>query len=381
MGPLFQSSIAQLKARFPFRKWRRLEGEFCGAYYRQDAVSKEIVMSQQQFAESLKPAYIPKSAKSEILLDAAQTRVLRGINGSLNWLSAQSRPDLSVQTSLSQQFFPQPKIANLRDANNAVRRAKQHKDLSIRFQSIPPSELTICCHSDAAFANVGSHTQAGYVLAFVDRKIHDGHISPWVPAIWRSYKLPRAVSSTLGGEAQAMATASGSVEWLTLLLLETLEGHFALKDARAKLQHRPPIYATDCKSLFDHLISPSAPTSIEDRRTSIDVVIIRESLSCTAGVVRWLPTNRMIADGLTKDKADPIDLLRSCVRQGRYQISPEELVLRQQAEERERRKQKSPSVQDASFSQSDQRESVSVKIGSEGSEQLEGCTGENMLNI
>ena len=64
-----------------------------------------------------------------------------------------------------------------------------------------------------------------------------------------------------------------------------------------------------------------------------------ESLSCTAGVMRWLPTNRMLADALAKDKADPIDLLRSCVRHGRYQISPEELVLQQQAEERERRKQ------------------------------------------
>ena len=116
-----------------------------------------------------------------------------------------------------------------------------------------------------------------------------------------------------------MATASGSVEWLTFLLLETLEGHFALTDARGKLQHRPPVYATDRKSLFDHLISPSAPTSIEDRRTSIDAVIIRESLRCTAGVVRWLPARPigMPADGLTKDKADPIDLLRSCVRQGR----------------------------------------------------------------
>ena len=327
MGPTFEKSIAQLKARFPYRKWRRGAGEFCGAMYEQDPVSKEIVMSQQHFAETLKPAFIPKSARPDTPLDASQTRVLRGINGSLTWLSSQSRPDLSVQTSLSQQCFPKPRIGNLRDANNAIRRAKQHKGLSIRFQSIDPSRLTICCHSDAAFANVGVHTQAGYVLAFVDRKIHEGQVSPWVPAIWRSYRLPRAVSSTLGGEAQAMATASGSVEWLTLLMLETLEGQFALKDARAKLQHRPPIYATDCKSLFDHLVSPSAPTSIDDRRTSIDVVIIRESLSCTAGVVRWLPTNRMLADALSKDKADPIDLLRSCVRHGRYQISPEELVL------------------------------------------------------
>ena len=57
------------------------------------------------------------------------------------------------------------------------------------------------------------------------------------------------------------------------------------------------------------------------------------------GQVRWLPTDRMIADGLTKNKLDPVDLLRSCIRQGTYQISPEELVLQQQAAERARRKE------------------------------------------
>ena len=45
----------------------------------------------------------------------------------------------------------------------------------------------------------------------------------------------------------------------------------------------------------------------------------------------------MIADGLTKDKMDPADLLRSCVRAASYQISPENHVLAQQATERARR--------------------------------------------
>ena len=235
--------------------------------------------------------------------------------------------------------------------NNAIRRAKQHEDLVIRFQKIEPDNLTLCCHSDAAFANVGAHTQAGYIISFVDKKIQQGLVTPWVPALWRSYRLPRAVSSTLAGEAQAMSTASGTAEWMTLLMLDTLQGHFSLREARNKLSERPPILATDCKSLFDHLISPSAPTSMEDRRTSIDVIIIRESLQCTGGVVRWLPTNRMLADGLTKDKMDPVDLLRSCIRQGKYQISPEELVLQQQAEERDLRKQRQQSVQEGNKSQ------------------------------
>jgi hypothetical protein len=57
--------------------------------------------------------------------------VLRGINGSLNWIANQSKPDLAVQTSPSQQCFPNPTIGHLKEANNAIRRAKQHKDVIV----------------------------------------------------------------------------------------------------------------------------------------------------------------------------------------------------------------------------------------------------------
>ena len=91
------------------------------------------------------------------------------------------------------------------------------------------------------------------------------------------------------------------------------------------------------RSLYDHLHSPSSPTSIEDRRTSIDVVIIRESVKQLQAFVRWVPTDRMLADGLTKDSGGPIDLLRACIKRSCYQISPEETVLEYQALERDRR--------------------------------------------
>ena len=68
-------------------------------------------------------------------------------------------------------------------------------------------------------------------------------------------------------------------------------------------------------------------------------MIIREALKNTNGSIRWLPTNRMVADGLTKDKADPLDLLRACMRRSQYQISSEQTVLEQQADERELWKQ------------------------------------------
>lgn len=109
------------------------------------------------------------------------------------------------------------------------------------------------------------------------------------------------------------------------------------RDFAQRLNSRPPVVVTDCKSLFDHLVSVSSPTAVDDRRTSIDIVIIRQSVARLGAHLRWVPTNRMLADSLTKDSGDPTDLLRACIREGTYQISPEDTVLEMQAQEKQRR--------------------------------------------
>lgn len=55
----------------------------------------------------------------------------------------------------------------------------------------------------------------------------------------------------------------------------------------------------------------------------------------------------MLADGLTKDQGDPIDLLRSCMRRHRYQISPEDTVLEHQAAEKQERLKRRQAQQEA----------------------------------
>ena len=254
-------------------------------------------------------------------------------------MTSQARPDLAAQTSFSQQSFPNPKIKHLKNVNTIVRRAKQHADLDITFKPIPLQDLAVCCHSDAAFANVGNHTQAGFMIAFTHKSLNQGEMSAWNPAAWRSYRLTRAVSSTLAAESQAMATASGTVEWMCLLLHEIMHGPFDVRESKQVLQQHCPILVTDCKSLYDHLQSPSSPTAVEDRRTSIDITIIKESVRVLNAAVRWVPTDRMIADSLTKDAGDPSDLLRACIRNSSYQISPEKDVLEYQAAEKQRRLQ------------------------------------------
>ena len=138
---------------------------------------------------------------------------VRAINGAANWLTSQTRPDLAVQTSFSQQAFPQPCVRDLLFVNQLVHRARQHADVTITVKDIPMDRLAVVFHSDAGFANAAANeTQAGYILAFVDRSLNQDRESPWSPFAWRSYKMSRVVASTLAGEAQAFSTASGTAE-------------------------------------------------------------------------------------------------------------------------------------------------------------------------
>ena len=102
-----------------------------------------------------------------------------------NWISSQSRPDLCVQTSFSQQAFPQPKVKDLLCANQLVHRARQHSDVSVTVRHIPWKDLCVMFHSDAGFGTQ-SKTQAGYVVAFTDRNLDQDKQAVWSPVAWKS---------------------------------------------------------------------------------------------------------------------------------------------------------------------------------------------------
>ena len=339
-GPIYEKALALLRSKFEFRKWRAGDGDFCGSRYTQDAQSKEITMNQTAFLDKLKPLHFNRTRLKEkdSPLTEKEISCLRAINGSLNWLATQTRPDLATQVSFSQQSFPTPTVSDAISANNAIRRARQHSDMSIVFRKIDISSLAVVCHSDAAYANAkGGATQAGFVIGCCDKSLDQGETSCWTPIYWKSHRLPRVVNSTLSAEAQSMANASSMCEWVSLFLTEIVHGQCFSHTLWTQSHRVPTLLVTDCKSLFDHLMSPSAPT-LDDRRTALDIVIIREARRRMFSSLRWIPTDRMIADGMTKESADALDLLRACVKAGKYQISPEDNVLEWRAQERETRK-------------------------------------------
>ena len=69
---------------------------FCGSKYVQNKATKEIMITQTEFAAKI--VKIPMSAARkkmrEDLADEAEIHAFRGVSGSVSWLAGQTRPDV-----------------------------------------------------------------------------------------------------------------------------------------------------------------------------------------------------------------------------------------------------------------------------------------------
>ena len=205
-----------------------------------------------------------------------------------------------------------------------VRRVHQHADLGLKIRRTPVQNMMLLLHADASLNTGGLvGSQGGYICGVT---LLEGRDAPWSPMAWRSFKMSRTAPSSLGAEAQAMSVALGFVEWATLFLQELTHVQIDLQVAPAVMQERPPVCVTDCKSLYDHLSAVGSLSTLHDKRSAIDVLIIRESVKKTGCVIRWAPTRLQLADGLTQDNREAVECLRRSLRSGSYMLRCEEQV-------------------------------------------------------
>ena len=93
-----------------------------------------------------------------------------------------------------------------------------------------------------------------------------------------------------------MASAGvANLEWLMCMVCEAFGGKFNLKDRFPVLRSIPSIVISDAKSLYDHLISPNAPLSLEDKRCAVEMVILNESMVQLGTKARWTPTEQSVS--------------------------------------------------------------------------------------
>lgn len=127
----------------------------------------------------------------------------------------------------------------------------------------------------------------------------------------------------------------GHVEWLGCHLAEVCYKDFSLAD-RDKFLPRFNIQAVvDCKSIYDHVQSFSSPASVSDKRVAIDLVIVKETLRRLGATVRWCPTQLQLADALTKENAEAMDMLRAAINSCKYHLNSESQMMAEAAKQRQ----------------------------------------------
>ena len=337
-GPLFDQKLKVLRSTFPFRKWQEGQGTFCGSLLQQHPATGGISVSQREFIEKMQKPKLRTKDPVTMEVNDEEVTSLKSCLGAALWLARETRPDLSVQVSQGQQLMPRPTLGEAKTVGNVVRRAKQYQELEWRILPIPVKNLRLCLHTDASFGNAkGKGTQAGYIVGVTEESLQKGEQAMWSPAAWRSYRLKRVVGSTFAGESQALMDGLGHAEWIGCHLAEGIFSDFSLQERSRFLKSFALQAIVDCKSVYDHLQQYASPGSVSDKRVAIDLVIIRETIQRIHGVIRWCPTWLQLADALTKESPEAMDLLRGALMKNQYHLHAESSMMAAAAEQKQRR--------------------------------------------
>ena len=367
--PEFYKKLDLLEQRYPFGSRRTREFTFTGLHITQHQ-DYSITIDQTKYIKEIEPIRILQQRRQEpqAPVQEEERQQLRGLIGSLQYASTNTRPDLGSRLSFLQSHINSACVETLMDGNRALQEAKKHADTCLRIQPIPLEDIRFLSFSDAAFAsakNTSSHQ--GMLLMTAHKCIGENQSSVVNPILWSSRKIQKVAVSTLSAEAMALASAVDVLAWARLFwawlvdpkcrwqlgdqtLLKLPPAFTALKDdddqpepneslCRAsqlnqKVNLATSIISTDCKSLYD-IVSRTAAPSCQEFRTVLQAKLIREHLA--AGVlVRWVPTGAQMADSLTKIMDSTV--LRECLRLGRYRLKDEAQVLKTRADSKTRLK-------------------------------------------
>ena len=187
-----------------------------------------------------------------------------------------------------------PTVDDLKAAMNLIDYIRDTCDEGLVFRPIDLQRLIVVAYGDCSFCNCPDlMSQMGALVVVTTSEALNGEAQGNV-VDWRSCRTKRQVRATLAGEANAADHASDRGFWVASALTEILTGKSALD---LKDDERIPTFpVTDCKSLFDALQKENP--QVEDKRTLIDLLRLARTVSSDA--VRWVPTEYMWADGLTK---------------------------------------------------------------------------------
>ena len=234
--------------------------------------------------ENAKPASTPMS--SSIKLDDETSKVLsredhelyRRIIGKLMFAAVAVQIDIAYTVNRLSQYLSEPHKVHLLAAKHVLRYLRGSPNLGITYKSTPVGNLI--GYADAAYANACQFKSTTDFCYMISR----------APVSWTSKQQSITAQSTTESEYIALREAGKQAVWLRHLL-------YALRKPQVYKEKATIIYGDNQGS-----IDLSANPIFHSRTKHIHVRYhaIREYIENGEIRVIFIPTDRMLADGLTK---------------------------------------------------------------------------------
>ena len=286
IGPLTKQFLIGSESTSPFK--------YIGVNLSQE--NDAILLNQKDYIMSLETLKVDLKSKTRNSDSSDNEKdKFRALVGQLNWVSTQTRPDISFDVCELSSILEKAKIDDLLRANKVVKYLRS-KVVKLQYPKLNnTSQVSIECYCDASFGNLErGGSQGGYIIFIADEYGNK------CPVTWQSRRLRRVVKSTLAAE--------------TLALLDAAEAGVYIANLFAEIMNTPVSSLlvkcyVDNKSLVEALYSTKA---IEDKQLRINMAVLRDMLAkADVYSVSWIQSSRQLANVLTKRGACPSSLLAS----------------------------------------------------------------------
>ena len=321
-------SLEKLGNTLGFGSIEKEDFTWCGKRIRRDPDTKEIVVSMTTYHAQLTPLVIPRARRQELEapLTPQEVKKLKGILGSLQWLTAQLRFDIAFQVSSLQS--EKPTVSTLLRANKALVETKKDADFELRFRNIDYMQGGLMMVSDAALGNVDEqgrisgateekvHSQSCYIVMWVDDELLAGRSGRFNTVDFRSHRIPRVCRSSYAAETLGCEEGFDAAELLRGFFAEARGLPVHGKDAYLQVTRIPLVGVTDAKDTYDRINSDTGFGS--QKSLMFTIANLRQNLRRPQTALRWTATSNMFIDGGTKlmDTAH----LRTTLQKGSWSV-------------------------------------------------------------
>ena len=268
---------------------------------------KGITLSQNEYVKSVQPIQISagRANQKSVPCNEIEMKKFRSLVGQINWLSTQSRPDLSFDALELSCNMSHPRVEHILQGNKCLKKMSM-SECYMQFPNLGDlKKVQLVCLSDASHANLpdGFSSAGGFIIFLV------GENGKSCPLAWESKKIRRVVKSTLAAESLSASDAADVCYYLGCLLSEILFG-------ASNGNVIPIVSYVDNYSIFENVYSTK---SVSEKRLRIDIASLKQLIQEGHVDLKWIESSRQLADCLTKKGVNTMPLM-GIIESGNFHV-------------------------------------------------------------